>query len=259
MLRETWELDAGSPEAREAWVALLKETIREARADIEKWKHHEGPIRAKNPGDFLPDPVSCEQLGSPFQHPHAPLLGIADPPAVCLRPAFRGGTLSSKDGGLRPGQFLSTMPVVDSTNLEITEVGDVVLRHGDWPDSSMGEPPIWAHRATEPISGKAKGGLRGWLSSSPGGKRGKVFLAVKNGRWEIRRGYCVLEQSPKPTGSWRVYLPWDKRGRAIKAATLQLRDDDTVVVASGDEVFWSSPPPRSTGGLEEEKEVVEGT
>ncbi|CAN0106167.1 unnamed protein product, partial [Ectocarpus sp. 6 AP-2014] len=48
-------------------------------------------------------------------------------------PAFRGDSLGVDDYPLIPGHFLLTAPVVDSANLEVTEVGDLILRRGDIP------------------------------------------------------------------------------------------------------------------------------
>ncbi|CAN0175522.1 unnamed protein product [Pylaiella littoralis] len=123
------------------------------------------------------------------------------------------------------------------------------------PTSSAEDPPVWAHRATGSIGGMANGGLGCVLQSfweTLGSRKGTdvpVHLRVKNGRWRVGRGaLCVMGRSPKPAGSWRTLLPWDARGEAIKAASLEFRGN-TLVVASGQEVFWSSsPPPHKRGG-----------
>lgn len=173
-------------------------------------------------------------------------------------PAFCGSILSPMDRPMTAGQFLSTLPILASTNLAITEVGDVLLRRGDLPAYSepdlpvhaAPEGPLWAHRATGSIGGKANGGLgcvvESWWSKAVRGKADDtpVHLSVKNGRWRIGRGrLCTMGKSPKPTGSWRTKLPWDARGKAIKDASLQLLDSGNLVVASGDDIFWDSSSP----------------
>ncbi|CAM9929813.1 unnamed protein product, partial [Scytosiphon promiscuus] len=105
-----------------------------------------------------------------------------------------------------------------------------------------------AHRATGSSGGDPNGGLGCALQSfwetlgSSSREDVPVHLTVKNGRWRVgRSALCTLGQSPKPAGSWRRHLPWDARGQAIKAASLELRDG-TLVVASGEDIFWSSLP-----------------
>lgn len=157
--------------------------------------------------------------------------------------------MSAADYPLKPGQFMSTLPVTDSANLEVTEIGDIVLRSGDLPAYPTDEPALWSHRATGSIGGKANGGLGCVLEllweRLANGKSDDipVHLSVKNGRWRVGRGpLCTMGQSPKPAGAWRVHLPWDSRGKVIKAASLQLLEDNTLVLASGGEVLWSSRP-----------------
>ncbi|CAB1116741.1 unnamed protein product [Ectocarpus sp. CCAP 1310/34] len=73
--------------------------------------------------------------------------------------AFRGQSVSSGDYPLQTGQFLSTAPLVDSTNVEITEIGDVILLARDIPAFSGDEPSLLAYRATGSDGDKADGGL----------------------------------------------------------------------------------------------------
>lgn len=142
------------------------------------------------------------------------------------------------------GQFLSTMPLLDSANVEVTDVGDLVFRKGDLPAFPTEDSPLWAYRAVGSAGGGANGGALCALVSRLGVP---VQLSVKNGRWRVGRGaLCKMGQSPKPAGSWRTHLPGDARGKAMKEASLQIRDGHTLVVASGDEVFWSSAPAESS-------------
>ncbi|CAN0504026.1 unnamed protein product, partial [Scytosiphon promiscuus] len=105
-----------------------------------------------------------------------------------------------------------------------------------------------ANHATGSIGSYANGGLGCvlqslWetLGSSPR-EDVPVHLRVKNGRWRVGRGaLCTIGLSPKPAGSWRRHLPWDARGQAIKAASLELRDE-TFVIVSGENIYWSSSP-----------------
>ena len=158
-----------------------------------------------------------------------------------FEPAFRGDALSPGDEPVRVSQFLSTLPRLDSANLEVTDIGDLVLRKGDLPAFPTQDAPIWAHRATGSTGGKANGGTVCALMARLGVP---VGLSVKNGRWRVGRGIlCNMGRSPAPEGSWRVYVPFSARGQAIKNASLRIGDDGrTLVVASGDEVLWSSDP-----------------
>ncbi|CAM9969723.1 unnamed protein product, partial [Pylaiella littoralis] len=223
-----WLLDAGSAEELAAWVALVQDTIHQAGADGE-------PAEIENNAGDRFDFYSRD-IG-PY---------TAEP-----LPAFRGNKLSSEHFPLRPGQFLSTLPLAESANLEVTEIGDVILRRGDLPAYPTDASTLWEHRATGSICGKANGGLlclvELWWEKLANGKSDDtpVHLAVKDGRWRVGRGrLCTMGQSPKPKGGWRVHLPWDERGKVIKAASLQILDDKTLVLTSGGEVFWSSSPQR---------------
>lgn len=162
-------------------------------------------------------------------------------PGTPESPAFRDRSLSRKDDPLLAQHFMSTLPLADSASLEITEIGDIVLRKGDLPACLTEDEPLWAHRAVSPVGGKANGGamcvFKSWLGRP-------VKLTVKNGRWTVDRGFwCTMGQSPRPAGSWRCGLSWDSRGRAKREASLDVLEDDNLVVASGDEVLWSSVSP----------------
>lgn len=123
---------------------------------------------------------------------------------------------------------------MNSANVEVTEVGDVVFRKGDLPAFPTEDSPVWSHRAVD--SGGPMCGLMSRLGVP-------VKMTVKNGRWRVGRGaLCKMTQSPKPAGSWHTYVPLSARGKAIRNASLQIRDDQTFVVASGDELFWSAVP-----------------
>ncbi|CAN0407501.1 unnamed protein product, partial [Ectocarpus sp. 12 AP-2014] len=131
--------------------------------------------------------------------------------------------MSPGDHPLQTGQFLSTAPLVDSTNVEITEIGDVILRAGDSPACSGDKSPLWANRATGSTGDKADGGLgcvlESWRRRMVKGTDDDipVHLYVMNGRWRVGRGrLCTMGQSPKPHGSWRANLPWDAQGQAIR-------------------------------------------
>ena len=173
-------------------------------------------------------------------------------------PTSRGSTLSPGDQPLQTQHFMSTLPGPDSVSLSVTEIGDIVLRREEPPVRSAEEAeeeqpplplPLWVHRATGSIGERANGGLMCLVESWWGRvveERATdipVHLSVKNGRWRVGRGgRCTLGQSPRPAGSWRVHLPWnDARGREIRAASLDLRENGELVVASGaGDVLWSS-------------------
>lgn len=170
--------------------------------------------------------------------------------------AFRGSALAPDDFPLYVGQFLSTLSGENSANVEIREIGDILLSRGDTPASSLEDPPLWGHRATGSIGGYANGGLgcviQYFLETLGNSKRPvtPVHLRVENARWRVGRGFlCTMGQSPKPAGSWRRFQPWDTHGQAIKAAALEIRGDH-LVVAAGEEVFWRfylQPPWKETG------------
>ncbi|CAN0304535.1 unnamed protein product, partial [Scytosiphon promiscuus] len=209
-----WTLDAGSEDEMNAWVSLLKGVVARARAGNEGRTSTpaKGVPAANNPWDIYP-------------------------PQSSLTP--RGSSLSPSDLPLEVGQFLSTPPPsMDSVTLSIRRNGDVLLGRGDRPTSTSNDDPIWAHRSTGSSGGDPNGGLGCALQSfwgtlgSSSREDAPVQMRVKNGRWRVGRGaLCTLGQSPKPAGSWRRHLPWDARGQAIKAASLELRDG-TLVVAS---------------------------
>eukprot|EP00752_Nemacystus_decipiens_P015192 g13527.t1 len=171
-------------------------------------------------------------------------------------PAFRGDTLSPQDAPLKTGQFLSTLPALSSVNVEVTEVGDVILRRGDLPaypspvESDPEDGVLWAHRATGSVGGRANGGLGCvleslWRRFIVGVDDVPVNLSVKDGRWRIGRGtFCTMGASSTPAGRWRVYLPhWtpgNAWGKALRAASLQLLPNGNLVVAAGSRVFWES-------------------
>eukprot|EP00752_Nemacystus_decipiens_P005979 g5400.t1 len=171
-------------------------------------------------------------------------------------PAFRGDTLSPQDAPLKTGQYLSTLPALSSVNVEITEVGDIILRRGDLPayPSPTGSDPedgvLWAHRATGSVGGRANGGVGCvleslWRRFIIGVDDVPVNLSVKHGRWRVGRGtFCTMGASSTPAGRWRVYLPhWtpgNAWGKALRAASLQLLPNGNLVVAAGAMVFWKS-------------------
>ncbi|CAM9917876.1 unnamed protein product [Ectocarpus sp. 12 AP-2014] len=57
-------------------------------------------------------------------------------------PAFRGDSISVDDYPLIPCQFLSTAPVVNLANLQVTEVGNLILRRGDIPAYPTDHTPL---------------------------------------------------------------------------------------------------------------------
>ncbi|CAN0068913.1 unnamed protein product [Ectocarpus sp. 12 AP-2014] len=180
-----WEFDASSSQALDSWISLLEGVT---TRDFEKEaKFVVGTLRPGNPGDLFKFSM---ELG-PFMF--APT------------PAFRCDSLGVDDYPLIPGQFLSTAPVVESANLEVTEVGDLILRQGDIPAYPTNPKPLWAHRVTGSVGGTANGGLgcaleAWWERATNGGEDMDVpvHLAVKNGRWRVGRGWmCTLGRSPR--------------------------------------------------------------
>ena len=126
--------------------------------------------------------------------------------------------------------------------MEVTEVGDVLLSPGLFPDRA--QDPLWAHRVTATFGGRANGGLGCVLEDLWRRHNSRdeipVALSVKNGRWRVGRGkMCTLGQSPAPKGSLRRFLPWDERGQAIREGSLLL-ENDSAVIASGQTVLWDS-------------------
>ncbi|CAM9894426.1 unnamed protein product [Ectocarpus fasciculatus] len=225
-----WEFDAGSSAALDEWMSLLEGVT---TRDTEKEVDYFGDTpRARHPGDALEFSM---ELG---------------PYTFGPSPAFRGDTLSVDDYPLIPGQFLSTVPLVESSSLEVTEVGDLILRRGDIPAYPTDPEPLWAHRVMGSVGDTANGGLgcaveAWWERVTNGGEDMgvPVHLAVKNGRWRVGRGWlCSMAQSPRPAGGWRVHLPWDSHGKALKAASLQVRDNNVVMATEDGEVIWSSSP-----------------
>ncbi|CAM9307209.1 unnamed protein product [Ectocarpus sp. 12 AP-2014] len=227
-----WTLDAESQSELDEWVSILTEAIiAQGSAGNEETNRFDGARLAQNLGDSF---FTSSNLG---------------PDTPDASRAFRGQSISPGDYPLQTGQFLSTAPLVDSTNVEITEIGDVILRAGDIPAFSGGMPPLWANRATGSTGDKADGGggcvLESWWRRMVKGTDDDipVHLYVKNGRWRVGRGrLCTTGQSPKPHGSWRANLPWDAQGRAIKTAALELRDSALALVTPQGEILWSSAP-----------------
>lgn len=114
---------------------------------------------------------------------------------------------------------MSTPPLVSSINLEITKIGDVILRRGDLPAYSDQGPPLWAHRATGTSDGgKADGGIgckveSWWMHNVMEDEDIPVEMSVDRGRWRVGRGrFCTMGQSPKPDGFWKGKLPGSARG-----------------------------------------------
>ena len=163
------------------------------------------------------------------------------PGVTSFEPAFCGNALSPRDDPLLVGQFLSTLPLVDSANVEVTDVGDIIFRKGDLPAFPTEDSPVWAHRVTGTTGGRANGGAMCALMSRLGFQ---VELSVKNGQWRVGRGLlCNMGQSPRPEGSWWAHVPFNARGNAIRNASFRIEDDgQTLVVASGDVILWSSDP-----------------
>ncbi|CAB1117662.1 unnamed protein product [Ectocarpus sp. CCAP 1310/34] len=229
-----WTLDAESQSELDAWVSILTGAIiAQGPTGDEETNRFDGAPLAQNLGDSS---VTSSNLGS-------------DTPDAS--PAFRGHVISPGDYPLQTGQFLSTAPLVDSTNVEITEIGDVILRAGGFPAFSGDKPPLWAYRATGSTGDKADGGLgcvfESWWRRMVKGTDEDVHLYVKNGRWRVGRGrLCTMGQSPRPHGSWRANLPWDAQGQAIKTAGLELRDRALVLVTPHGEILWSSALPASS-------------
>eukprot|EP00752_Nemacystus_decipiens_P002353 g2223.t1 len=219
--KKMWLVDATTAEARDEYLSSVKDAIDRVPPDRQKAKLHEEVPRATSAGDEFSFRYALGKESS-------------------LEPAFRGNTLSPEDDSILVGQFLSTLPSPGSANVEVTDVGDLVFRAGDLPAFPVDDSPIWAHRATGSTGDKADGGAVCALMARMGVP---VELTVKNGRWRVGRGlWCKMAQSAKPAGSWRIHVPGNERGKAMKNASLQIRDGPTLVLASGDDVFWSSAP-----------------
>ncbi|CAN0201726.1 unnamed protein product, partial [Ectocarpus fasciculatus] len=201
-----WTLDAKRQSELDAWISILTEAIiAQGHAGDEETNPFDAAPLAQNLGDSS---VTSSKLGP-------------DTPDAVSPPTNRGHAMSPKDYPLQTGQFLSTAPLVDSANLEVTEIGDVILRAGDFPAFSGEKPPLWAYRATGSTGDKADGGLvcvmESWWRRAVKGADGDipVHLYLKNGRWRVGKGWlCTVGKSPKPHGSWRTNLPWDTPGRA---------------------------------------------
>ncbi|CAN0308814.1 unnamed protein product, partial [Scytosiphon promiscuus] len=214
-----WILDTGSKEETEAWVSLLKGVVAQVRAG------RDGP-RADKACASTPD----------GKDPMADSRKPRDASDRDYEGAFCGRNLFPSQYPLLVGNFLSTVPITTSANLEIRANGDVILGRGAMPSLSEDKDPIWVHRATGSVGGYANGGLGCVLQSFwktlgiTSGVDVPVNLRVKNGRWRVGRGaLCTMGQSPRPAGSWRRFLPWDARGQAIKKAWLELRDETFVI------------------------------
>ncbi|CAB1116647.1 unnamed protein product [Ectocarpus sp. CCAP 1310/34] len=107
---------------------------------------------------------------------------------------------------------------------------------GDIPAYPTDHTPLWAHRISGSVGGTVNGGLGcalgAWWERATNGGRDigvPVHLAVKNG-------------SSRPVGGWRVHLPWDSHGKALKAASLQLHDGSVVMSTEDAHILWSSSP-----------------
>ncbi|CAN0104412.1 unnamed protein product [Ectocarpus sp. 6 AP-2014] len=162
-------------------------------------------------------------------------------------PTFRGNSMSVDDYPLIPGQFLSAAPVVNSANLEVTEVRDLILRQGDIPayptGHTLGTPRYGVGRGYSTSGGLGCAVEARWERATNGGEDMgvPVHLAVKNGRWRVGRGWmCTLGRSPRVEGGWRVHLPWDSHRKAVKVASLQLRDSSVVMSPEDGHILWSS-------------------
>ncbi|CAN0104281.1 unnamed protein product [Ectocarpus sp. 6 AP-2014] len=230
LTNKRWELDAGSSADLDTWMSVIEGVTT--------------PDFGKE-ADFFGDTPRAGDLGDSFKFSME--LG---PFTFAPTPAFRGDSISVDDYPLIPGQFLSTAPVVKSANLEVTEVGDLILRQGDIPAYPTDDTPLWAHRVTGSVGDTANGGLgcaleAWWERATNGGEDMgiPVHLSVKNGRWRVGRGWmCTLGRSPRVAGGWRVHLPWDSHGKAVKAASLQVRDGSAVMATEDGHILWSSSP-----------------
>eukprot|EP00904_Undaria_pinnatifida_P010417 jgi/Undpi1/6505/HiC_scaffold_20.g08984.m1 len=213
---KSWTFDAGSPDERAKWIALIEDAI------LETWAVFEG-VEEGNSSDE-------QDAGAP-------------PREWFLYPHSRGWTLGPNDPPLLPGQYLSNLSRKKPTTMEVTAIGDVLLSPGLYPDHQ--HEPLWAHRVTETFGGRANGGLgcavEDWWQRHVMGHEIPVMLSVKNGRWRVGRGMmCTLGQSPAPKGSLRRFLPWDDRGKAVREGSLYLLDDDTFIITFGQNLLWDS-------------------
>ena len=139
--------------------------------------------------------------------------------------------------------YMSNESPENPTTLEVTDIGDILLRPGLRPDPTR--EPLWAHRVTGAFGGRANGGLGCVVESLwrryTFQREIPVTLTVKNGRWRVGRGaMCTLGQSPAPDGSLSRFLPWDETGKAVREGHLYLLEDGTAMVGYPEHMFWDS-------------------
>eukprot|EP00904_Undaria_pinnatifida_P003885 jgi/Undpi1/13498/HiC_scaffold_8.g03157.m1 len=239
---------ATTPKRNAAWVSYTKRVARKAKRDAGRveladilLENAEGMAEwmalleratgnGKGEGDVLIEPTK----------------GTRPPGLHTIDPRNRGSKLGPKDEPLLPGSYLSHPEPFPgrATTLEVTELGDLLLHAGRVPDRT--EDPLWAHRSTGGFgSHHTVGGfgcaVEAFLQRLNGEEDVQLNLSVKNGRWRVGRGMlCTMGRSPAPKGSWKRFLPWDARGRAIVEAELEMLPDGSVNISWGESVMWNA-------------------
>lgn len=157
-----------------------------------------------------------------------------------MQQRLKGQKLGPNDPPLEPGMFLTNFNEDYPTTLEVTEIGDILITAGFFPNST--KDTLWEHRSTGPSGVHVLGcALEAFWQRARKGGETRVSLSIKNGRWRVGRGkMCTLARSPAPEGSLRRFLPWDERGKAVIEASLYMVRNGHATIFSGTEVMWSS-------------------
>lgn len=161
---------------------------------LQDYPHHSNIAAKRPPLDLVPPPPP------PLQRNTWNQATLSTSPRYMYRPS-RGRALGPKGKPLVTGEYMSNMYPKKPTTLEVTELGDVLLSPGRFPNRAL--EPLWAYRMTGTFDGRANGGLgctleEFWQRHS---SRDEIpaTLSVKNGRWRVGRGrMCTLGRSLAP-------------------------------------------------------------